>query len=141
MTMTYADGSVAQLTSVWHQVLSRESSRRLEVFCERRYLWTEDDYLGPLHVETSEGAEVVASPLPEWAERLTVPEVYAKGVAAYATPSEGIPRRARGRWRHRGRAPVGGDGARRPSDRGRRLRVRGPRRGSRIARACRRIDR
>ena len=28
---TYADGSVAQLTSIWHQVLTRESSRRLEV--------------------------------------------------------------------------------------------------------------
>src|SRR5438105_3333424 len=43
---SYADGSVAQLTSVWHQILSRESSRRLEVFCEKALLWSDDDYLG-----------------------------------------------------------------------------------------------
>jgi predicted dehydrogenase len=88
MTMIYADGSAAQLTSVWHQVLSRESSRRLEMFCDGAYLWTEDDYLGPLHVQTSAGVETVESALPDWAERLAVPEVYAKAVAAYATPSK-----------------------------------------------------
>ncbi|HWS44249.1 MAG TPA: Gfo/Idh/MocA family oxidoreductase, partial [Acidimicrobiia bacterium] len=45
---TYADGSIAQLTSIWHQVLTRESSRRLEVACEKALLWTDDDYLGPV---------------------------------------------------------------------------------------------
>ncbi len=140
MTMTYADGSAAQLTSVWHQVLSRESSRRLEVFCEGAYLWTEDDYLGPLHVQTSEGAEVVESPLPEWAERLAVPEVYAKAVAAYATPTKefldaltagggtavGHPSAATALAAHRIVA--------------RAYALRGPRRGSGIARCCRRIE-
>ena len=58
-TFSYADGSVAQLTSVWHQVLTRESSRRLEVFCEKALLWTDDDYLGPLHVQTDDGEHVV----------------------------------------------------------------------------------
>src|SRR5258706_8326221 len=53
-TFAFADGSVAQLTSVWHQVLSRESSRRLEVFCERALLWTDDDYLGPPAVQTDD---------------------------------------------------------------------------------------
>ena len=43
------------LVSVWHQVLTRPSTRRLEVFCEDAFLWTEDDYLGPLHVETTDG--------------------------------------------------------------------------------------
>ena len=37
--------------------MSRGSSRRLEIFCEDAYLWTDDDYLGPLHVETSDGVE------------------------------------------------------------------------------------
>ena len=55
----FADGSVAQLTSVWHQVLTRESGRHLEVFCEGAALWTDDDYLGPLHVQTSDGTREV----------------------------------------------------------------------------------
>ena len=88
VTLSYADGSVATLTSVWHQILSRESSRRLEVFCEDAMLWTEDDYLGPLSVQTSEGTEVVEGTPPEWAERLTVPEVFRKAIAHYAEPSK-----------------------------------------------------
>jgi len=88
VTFTYDDGSVAQLTSVWHQVLSRASSRRLEIFCESALLWTEDDYLGPLHVETRDGARVVECRMPEWAGRLPVPEVLAKAVAAYAAPTK-----------------------------------------------------
>ena len=38
--------------------MSRGSSRRLEVFCEKALLWTDDDYLGPLHVETATGDEL-----------------------------------------------------------------------------------
>jgi predicted dehydrogenase len=85
---SYADGSVAQLTSVWHQVLSRESSRRLEVFCEKALLWTDDDYLGPLHIQTDDGTTTVEAPAPEWTAQLTVPEVYAKALAQYAEPSK-----------------------------------------------------
>jgi predicted dehydrogenase len=79
---------MATLTSVWHQVLSRESSRRLEVFCDEAMLWTDDDYLGPLHVQTSAGTDVVTAEPPAWAERFTVPEVFAKAVAHYAEPSK-----------------------------------------------------
>jgi predicted dehydrogenase len=88
VSFAFADGGSAQLTSIWHQVLSRESSRRLEIFCEGAFLWTEDDYLGPLHIQTSDGTEVFEGELPEWADRLTVPEVFAKAVAAYATPTK-----------------------------------------------------
>ncbi len=88
MSFDYADGGSAQLTSIWHQVLSRESSRRLEIFCEGAFMWTEDDYLGPLHLQTSDGVEHFEGELPEWADRLTVPEVFAKAVAAYATPTK-----------------------------------------------------
>ena len=85
---SYADGSVAQLTSVWHQVLTRESSRRLEVFCEEGYFWTDDDYLGPLHVQTSTGIETITGSLPEWASQLGVPEEFVRPVAAYSAPSK-----------------------------------------------------
>ena len=87
-TFTYADGSVAQLTSVWHQVLSRESSRRSEVFCEKAMLWTDDDYLGPLHVETDDGEHGRVGKPPDWSSRFTLPEVYAKALAQYAEPSK-----------------------------------------------------
>jgi predicted dehydrogenase len=85
LTLTYPTGATAQLVSVWHQVLSRGSSRRLEIFCEDAYLWTEDDYLGPLNVETSAGVEVLEGTAPAWATELNVPEVFEKAVAHYAS--------------------------------------------------------
>jgi len=88
VTLAYEGGSVATLVSVWHQVLSRESSRRLEVFCEEAMLSTDDDYLGPLHIQTSDGVEIVDGEAPAWADRLTVPEVFKKAVAHYAAPSK-----------------------------------------------------
>jgi predicted dehydrogenase len=88
LTLTYPSGATAQLVSVWHQVMSRGSSRRLEVFCEDAYLWTDDDYLGPLHVETSDGVEEIEAAMPDWAGSLRVPEVYEKDVAHYATQAK-----------------------------------------------------
>jgi predicted dehydrogenase len=85
LMLRYPSGATAQLVSVWHQVLSRGSSRRLEIFCEEAYIWTEDDYLGPLHVETSEGVEVLEATPPEWTAALRVPEVFEKAVAHYAS--------------------------------------------------------
>ncbi len=86
--LAYEDGTQATLLSVWHQVLSRGSSRRLEVFCERAYLHTDDDYLGPLTVETSESATETLGVTPEWVDRLDVPEVYEKAVAHYASANK-----------------------------------------------------
>ncbi len=84
----FGSGATATLTSVWHQVLTRPSTRRLELFCEDAMLWTEDDYLGPVQVETSAGVEAVTAPPPEWIGRLSTPEVLAKSVAQYAAPSK-----------------------------------------------------
>ena len=84
----YPDGSQAVLESIWHQVLTRGSSRRLEIFCEGAYCWTEDDYLGPWVVETSDGVSQLEGLLPEWAHRLDVPEVHAKSVVQYAEPAK-----------------------------------------------------
>jgi predicted dehydrogenase len=88
LTLRYGDGGSATIVSVWHQILSRESSRRLEVFCEDALLWADDDYLGPVHVETTEGVEVRQLAPPAWIDRLSVPEVYAKPLAQYAEPSK-----------------------------------------------------
>ena len=84
LTFTFAGGAHASLASVWHQILSRGSTRRLEVFCEEAFLWTDDDYTGPLHVESDAGHELVANAGPAWIDRLGVPEVYAKPLAQYA---------------------------------------------------------
>jgi myo-inositol 2-dehydrogenase / D-chiro-inositol 1-dehydrogenase len=82
--LVYGDGSIAQLASVWHQVLSRESNRRLEVFCEKAMLWTDDDNLGPLHVVTDDGDEIVELEPPAWSAGFDLPEVYRKPLAPYA---------------------------------------------------------
>lgn len=86
--LQYANGAHASLVSVWHQILSRGSGRRLEVFCEGAYLHTADDYLGPVSIETSETTVEVVGTAPEWASRLDVPEVYEKAIAQYAAPSK-----------------------------------------------------
>jgi myo-inositol 2-dehydrogenase / D-chiro-inositol 1-dehydrogenase len=83
-TLVQRDGSIAQLVSVWHQVLSRESSRRFEVFCEKAMLWTDDDNLGPLHVVTDDGEQIVELEPPAWSTRFDLPEIYRKPLAPYA---------------------------------------------------------
>ena len=88
VTMTYDNGAQASLVSVWHQILSRGSGRRLEVFCEQAYLHTADDYLGPLTIETSESSVEVLGSMPSWADQLAVPEVYEKAVAHYASANK-----------------------------------------------------
>jgi predicted dehydrogenase len=71
-SFVYPSGLIATLVSVWHQVLTRGSTRRLEVFCESGHLWTDDDTNGPLHIETSSGHEERPCPSPEWVEALPV---------------------------------------------------------------------
>lgn len=50
-------GAQAILTSVWHDVLSRPSQRRVEAFCQRAVLTVEGDWNGPVWAETTEGPE------------------------------------------------------------------------------------
>jgi len=88
LTFSYPGGSTATIVSVWHQILTRGSSRRLEVFCEDALLWTDDDYLGPLHVETSAGTEVIDTPPPSWLDCFDLPEVLAKPLGQYAEPAK-----------------------------------------------------
>lgn len=57
-TLTFAGGGLGTLTSVWHDVLSRPSLRRLEVFCTDRWLALEGDWFGPVTWQTAEGPAV-----------------------------------------------------------------------------------
>jgi len=84
LTLTFADESIATLTSVWHQILSRGSTRRVEVFCDDALLWLDDDYTGPLHVETSDRGDTIAAEPPRWVSDLAVPPALTRMVGEYA---------------------------------------------------------
>ena len=60
-TLAFASGATAGLVSVWH-----------------------DDYTGPLHVETSDGAEARACPAPAWVEELPVDRRWRSFAGQYA---------------------------------------------------------
>lgn len=84
-TFIHASGVTSTLVSVWHEVMTRPSLRRIEVFCEQALLWLDDDGEGPVHVETSGGSrEVPASTAGAWASRLDVPDAYRVALAPYA---------------------------------------------------------
>jgi myo-inositol 2-dehydrogenase/D-chiro-inositol 1-dehydrogenase len=70
VTLSFASGFEAQLTSVWHDILSRGSTRRLEIFCREGMVWLDDEFRGPLHIQTSDGTEDRACPSPPWVDAL-----------------------------------------------------------------------
>lgn len=55
-------GAQATLTSVWHQVLSRPSQRRVEVFCRDAMLTVAGDWAGPVSIESAAGFEELEGP-------------------------------------------------------------------------------
>jgi myo-inositol 2-dehydrogenase / D-chiro-inositol 1-dehydrogenase len=86
VTLLHAGGTTSTLVSVWHDVLSRGSTRRLEVFCERAMLWLDREDIGPIHVETSDGAvELPSTSVHGWVETLPVSDELRTGLAPYAT--------------------------------------------------------
>jgi myo-inositol 2-dehydrogenase/D-chiro-inositol 1-dehydrogenase len=70
VSLRFDSGLEAQLTSVWHDIMSRGSTRRVEVFCHEGMVWLDDEFRGPLHVQTSDDTEVRPCPSPEWVDRL-----------------------------------------------------------------------
>ena len=74
VSLSFSSGLEAELTSVWHDIMSRGSTCRLEVFCRDGMVWLEDEFRGPLHVQTSQGTEVRACPSPEWVDALPLPD-------------------------------------------------------------------
>ena len=57
-TIAFDNGATGTLTTVWHDNLARPSQRRVEIFCERRFIVIEgDDWFGPVHWTDTSGAE------------------------------------------------------------------------------------
>ena len=84
-TLRHECGATSSLVSVWHQVLSRPSTRRLEVFCERAFIWLDDELAGPVHADGAEGEREVSAPTGTgWIERLAVPAAWRAGLTTYA---------------------------------------------------------
>jgi len=50
-----AGGALGSLMSIWHDNLARPSQRRVEVFCEHRYVSLENDWLGPVRWQDTSG--------------------------------------------------------------------------------------
>jgi predicted dehydrogenase len=74
VTMSFESGFEAQLTSVWHNILTRGSTRRLEVFFREALVWLDDEFRGPLHIQTEAGTEVRHCPSPDWVDTVPLPD-------------------------------------------------------------------
>jgi predicted dehydrogenase len=84
-TFAHAGGATSTLVSVWHDVLSRPSTRRLELFCRKAMLWVDDEGAGPVHVEAADGAvELAADTLSGWVAELPIAPEWLRGLAPYA---------------------------------------------------------
>jgi predicted dehydrogenase len=91
VSLSFASGFEAQLTSVWHDILSRGSTRRIEVFCREGMVWLDDEFRGPLHVQTSEDSGVRTCPSPEWVDALPLADdEVGLAVRAYAEADRGF---------------------------------------------------
>ena len=70
VSLSFASGLEAHLTRVWHNILSRGSTRRIELFCEDAMVWLDNEFRGPLHVQTSADTTERPCPSPEWVDDL-----------------------------------------------------------------------
>jgi predicted dehydrogenase len=70
VSLSFASGLEAHLTSVWHNILSRGSTRRIELFCQEGMVWLDDEFRGPLHVQTSHDSREIPCPSPGWVDDL-----------------------------------------------------------------------
>jgi predicted dehydrogenase len=73
LSLSFASGLEAHLTSVWHNILSRGSTRRVELFCQEGMVWLDDEFRGPLHIQTSDRTEIRRCPWPQWVDELPLP--------------------------------------------------------------------
>lgn len=56
--LRFESGLVVNMVSAWHSVMTRPSTRRVEVFFERGFVSFDDDFTGPITIQTDEGTEV-----------------------------------------------------------------------------------
>jgi predicted dehydrogenase len=84
VTLQHDSGVTSTLVSIWHDVLTRPSTRRLEVFCQNALLWLDREGPGPVHLETSEGAEdLQCDTVVDWVADLPVNDALRAGLAPY----------------------------------------------------------
>lgn len=85
-TLRFTSGATASLTSVWHQVLARPSTRHLEVFCEHGVVQVADERPGQLVVTAAggEGPVTRRCPPPPELVGLPVDERWRKALVVYA---------------------------------------------------------
>jgi predicted dehydrogenase len=69
-TLSFASGFEAHLTSVWHNILSRGSTRRIDVYFEDAMVSLTNEFRGPLRIHSNEGIELQACPSPPWVDEL-----------------------------------------------------------------------
>ena len=87
VSLVFASGMVTQLTSVWHDIMSRGSTRRIEVFFRRGMVSLNNEFRGPLRVQTSDVTEDRPCPSPEWVDALPLPnDRTGLAIRAYVEP-------------------------------------------------------
>jgi len=60
--LEFESGAVVAHTSIWHNILHRGSSRRLNVTCENlQFSWDDDDWAGAIRVDDARGRSVIES--------------------------------------------------------------------------------
>ncbi len=57
----FTSGARAELVSIWHNVIRRPSSRRLELFFENAYFYVENDFSGPISFQTHDEDPIIMS--------------------------------------------------------------------------------
>jgi predicted dehydrogenase len=83
--ITFQSGAVATLTSAWHQILSRPSSRSLEVICERGIAAVRgSEYRGPLTLVVDSGNREEAFGHEDWVAALPIEEPWLTHAGPYA---------------------------------------------------------
>jgi predicted dehydrogenase len=55
--LEFVSGLRAQLVNVWHDMIERNSNRRLEIFCQRGFLASDWDMMGDIIVQVGDGEE------------------------------------------------------------------------------------
>lgn len=85
VTLRHESEVTSSLVTIWHDVLSRPSTRRLEVFGKHGFAWLDKEDAGPVHVESQRGAyDVDSDPLSGWPGNLPMPEAWRRGLAPHA---------------------------------------------------------
>jgi predicted dehydrogenase len=86
----YDDGTAVSLTSVWHGVTSRESTRHLEVHCEHAVLTVDHDTVGPIRVDGPDGRRTIGCAPPEWTAALDVAPELLPAMTGYVVQARAV---------------------------------------------------